>query len=61
MTLIRHSVGRKEYFFCSNQCLDEFTAPEKKLKKLKRQAAINIGRKLESSKGRSRTNLEHEN
>jgi hypothetical protein len=29
--------GRKRIFFCSYNCLDEFTAPEKKLKKLKRQ------------------------
>ena len=41
--VVRHSVDGKEYFFCSNQCLDEFTAPEKELKKLKRQVAISIG------------------
>lgn len=41
--VIRHGVDGKEYFFCSNQCLDEFTAPEKELKKLKRQVAISIG------------------
>jgi Cu+-exporting ATPase len=41
--VIRHSIEGKEYFFCSNQCLDEFTAPEKELKKLKRQVAISIG------------------
>jgi len=41
--VIRHSVEGKEYFFCSNQCLDEFTAPEKELKKLKRYVAISIG------------------
>lgn len=32
---IRHTVDGKEYFFCSTQCLNEFTAPEKELKKLK--------------------------
>jgi Cu+-exporting ATPase len=36
-------VPARRYFFCSNQCLDEFTAPEKELKKLKRQVAISIG------------------
>ena len=41
--VIRHSIDGKEYFFCSNQCLDEFTAPEKELKKLKTQVAISIG------------------
>ena len=41
--VIRHGVDGKEYFFCSNQCLDEFTAPEKELKKLKTQVAISIG------------------
>ena len=32
---IHHIVDGKEYYFCSNQCLNEFTAPEKELKKLK--------------------------
>jgi P-type Cu+ transporter len=41
---IRHTtVEGKEYFFCSTQCLNEFTAPEKELKKLKRQVAVSIG------------------
>jgi Cu+-exporting ATPase len=39
---IRHTVEAKEYFFCSTQCLNEFTAPEKELKKLKRQVAVSI-------------------
>ena len=26
---IRHTVEDKDYFFCSTQCLNEFTAPEK--------------------------------
>src|SRR5438034_1588830 len=39
---IRYTVDRKEYFFCSRQCLDEFTQPEKELKKLKRHVAISI-------------------
>jgi P-type Cu+ transporter len=40
---IRHTVEGKEYFFCSTQCLNEFTAPEKELRKLKNQVAISIG------------------
>lgn len=32
----------REYYFCSNQCLDEFTAPEKELRRLKRQVTISI-------------------
>jgi Cu+-exporting ATPase len=40
---IRHDVEGKEYFFCSTQCLNEFTAPEKELRKLKRQVAVSIG------------------
>jgi Cu+-exporting ATPase len=40
---IRHTSQGKEYFFCATQCLNEFTAPEKELKKLKRQIAISIG------------------
>jgi P-type Cu+ transporter len=41
--VIRHNVEGKEYFFCSNQCLNEFTAPEKELQNLKKQVAISIG------------------
>lgn len=39
---IRYEGDGKEYFFCSNQCLDEFTQPAKELKKLKRHVAISI-------------------
>src|ERR687892_426261 len=39
---IRYSKDGKEYYFCSNQCLDEFTQPEKELKKLKLYVAISI-------------------
>jgi len=31
-----------KYYFCSNNCLNEFTAPEKELSKLKRQVIIGI-------------------
>jgi P-type Cu+ transporter len=40
---IRDTVEGKEYFFCSTQCLNEFTAPERELSKLKRQVAVSIG------------------
>jgi len=33
--------GRK-YYFCSTQCLNEFTEPEKEMRKLKRHVAISI-------------------
>lgn len=39
---IRHMVDGKEYFFCSTQCLNEFTAPEKELRKLEQITAISI-------------------
>lgn len=39
---IRHTVDGKEYFFCSNQCSNEFIEPEKELKKLKMHVAISI-------------------
>ena len=39
---IRYSKDGREYYFCSKQCLDEFTQPEKELKKLKRYVAISI-------------------
>ncbi len=34
--------GRK-YYFCSTQCLNEFTQPERELKKLKKHVVISIG------------------
>jgi P-type Cu+ transporter len=40
---IKYTSDGKDYFFCATQCLHEFTAPEKELRKLKRQAAISIG------------------
>lgn len=41
---IRHTTrDDKEYFFCTTQCLNEFIAPEKELRKLKRQVAVSIG------------------
>jgi Cu+-exporting ATPase len=39
---IRYSKDGRGYYFCSNQCLDEFTQPEKELKKLKIYVAISI-------------------
>jgi Cu+-exporting ATPase len=39
---IRYSRDGREYYFCSKQCLDEFTQPEKELKKLKMHVAISI-------------------
>jgi Cu+-exporting ATPase len=39
---IRHIKNGKEYFFCSTQCVNEFTEPEKELKKLQIHVAISI-------------------
>jgi Cu+-exporting ATPase len=39
---IRYTVNGKEYFFCSNQCLNEFREPERELKKLKIHVAVSI-------------------
>ncbi len=39
---IRYVKDGREYFFCSTQCLNEFTQPEKELKKLKKYVAISI-------------------
>jgi P-type Cu+ transporter len=39
---IRYSRDRREYYFCSKQCLDEFTQPEKELRKLKARVVISI-------------------
>lgn len=39
---LRYTVDGKEYFFCATTCLEEFTAPEKELKKLKKYVTIGI-------------------
>ena len=39
---IQHTVDGRKYYFCSTQCLNEFTEPEKELQKLKRHVAISI-------------------
>src|SRR5918911_2116456 len=39
---IRYMKDGREYYFCSKQCLDEFTQPEKELRKLKVHVAVSI-------------------
>jgi len=39
---IRYTVDGREYYFCATQCLNEFTQPEKELKKLKRHVIVGI-------------------
>jgi Cu+-exporting ATPase len=39
---IHYSKDGRLYYFCSNQCLNEFTQPEKELRKLKMYVAISI-------------------
>src|SRR5919109_4123493 len=39
---IRYNKDGRVYYFCSKQCLDEFTQPEKELKKLNMYVAISI-------------------
>jgi len=39
---IQHIVDGRKYYFCSTQCLNEFTQPEREMKKLKRHVAISI-------------------
>jgi Cu+-exporting ATPase len=39
---IRYTKDGREYYFCSKQCLIEFTQPEKELRKLKMYVAISI-------------------
>ena len=41
-TSIRYNKDGREYYFCSKQCLEEFTQPEKELRKLKIYVAISI-------------------
>ena len=39
---ITQNIEGIQYYFCSNMCLNEFTAPEKELEKLKRLVVIGI-------------------
>jgi Cu+-exporting ATPase len=39
---IRYNKDGREYYFCSKQCLNEFTQPEKELRKLKIYVAVSI-------------------
>ncbi|MGA7369749.1 MAG: heavy metal translocating P-type ATPase [Nitrososphaeraceae archaeon] len=39
---IQYSKDGKVYYFCSNQCLNEFTEPEKELRKLKVHVTLSI-------------------
>lgn len=39
---IKYGKDGREYYFCSKQCLDEFTQPEKELRKLKVHVVISI-------------------
>lgn len=39
---IQHTVDGRKYYFCSTQCLNEFTEPGRELQKLKRHVAISI-------------------
>jgi Cu+-exporting ATPase len=39
---IQHQVDGRKYYFCSTQCLNEFTEPERELQKLKKHVAISI-------------------
>lgn len=39
---ISHAAEGRKYFFCSTQCLNEFTAPEVELRKLKTIIAVSI-------------------
>ena len=39
---IQHIVDGRKYYFCSTQCLNEFTEPERELRKLKKHVAISI-------------------
>jgi Cu+-exporting ATPase len=39
---IHHIVDGRKYYFCSTQCLNEFTEPERELQKLKKHVTISI-------------------
>ncbi|HJU34847.1 MAG TPA: heavy metal translocating P-type ATPase [Nitrososphaera sp.] len=39
---IQHIVDGRKYYFCSTQCLNEFTEPERELQKLKKHIAMSV-------------------
>lgn len=39
---IQHTIDGKRYYFCSTQCLNEFTEPERELRKLKMHVAVSV-------------------
>src|SRR5436189_4237899 len=39
---IMYNKDGRDYYFCSKQCLNEFTQPEKELRKLKVYVAVSI-------------------
>ncbi|MDP9498589.1 MAG: heavy metal translocating P-type ATPase [Thermoproteota archaeon] len=39
---IQYVVDGRKYYFCSTQCLNEFTEPERELQKLKKHVAISV-------------------
>ncbi len=39
---IQHIIDGRKYYFCSTQCLNEFTEPEREFRKLKRHVAVSV-------------------
>ncbi len=39
---IQQTIDGRKYYFCSTQCLNEFTEPERELKKLRRHVAVSV-------------------
>lgn len=39
---IQHTLDGRRYYFCSTQCLNEFTQPEKEFRRLKQHVAISV-------------------
>lgn len=39
---IHQTIDGRRYYFCSTQCLNEFTEPERELQKLKRHVAVSV-------------------
>ena len=41
-TALRAKIGDRTYYFCSQQCLDVYTAPERELKAMQRRVAVTL-------------------
>ena len=47
-TAISRKIGDRTYYFCSQQCADVYTAPERELKAMQRRVTVTLNRRSSS-------------